>query len=323
VLPHTAAQFARAIVMPNLKPPVTTTALAAAYRERILAARPPASAFEPLMTLYLTDRTPPEEVARARDSGFVHAFKLYPAGATTHSDAGVTDIRRCDATLAAMAELGVPLLVHGEVTLDSVDVFDREARFINDVLGPLVQRLPRLRIVFEHITTRAAVQFVRAAGPQVAATITPQHLLHNRNAMFHGGIRPHYYCLPILKTEDDREALVEAATSGSPKFFLGTDSAPHERGTKENSCGCAGMYSAHAALELYAEAFERAGALHRLPDFASRFGAEFYGLPRNQGSVELVRESWIVPASYPFAGGSVVPMRAGETIHWRLRRGLA
>jgi dihydroorotase len=323
VLPHTAAQFARAIVMPNLKPPVTTTALAAAYRERILAARPPGSAFEPLMTLYLTDRTPPEEVARARDSGFVHAFKLYPAGATTHSDAGVTDIRRCDATLAAMAELGVPLLVHGEVTLDSVDVFDREARFINDVLGPLVQRLPRLRIVFEHITTRAAVQFVRAAGPQVAATITPQHLLHNRNAMFHGGIRPHYYCLPILKTEDDREALVEAATSGSPKFFLGTDSAPHERGTKENSCGCAGMYSAHAALELYAEAFERAGALHRLPDFASRFGAEFYGLPRNQGSVELVRESWIVPASYPFAGGSVVPMRAGETIHWRLRRGLA
>jgi dihydroorotase len=323
VLPHTAAQFARAIVMPNLKPPVTTTALAAAYRERILAARPPGSAFEPLMTLYLTDRTPPEEVARARDSGFVHAFKLYPAGATTHSDAGVTDIRRCDATLAAMAELGVPLLVHGEVTLDSVDVFDREARFINDVLGPLVQRLPRLRIVFEHITTRAAVQFVRAAGPQVAATITPQHLLHNRNAMFHGGIRPHYYCLPILKTEDDREALVEAATSGSPKFFLGTDSAPHERGTKENSCGCAGMYSAHAALELYAEAFERAGALHRLPDFASRFGAEFYGLPRNQGSIELVRESWIVPASYPFAGGSVVPMRAGETLHWRLRRGLA
>jgi dihydroorotase len=323
VLPHTAAQFARAIVMPNLKPPVTTTALAGAYRERILAARPAGSTFEPLMTLYLTDRTPPEEVARARDSGFVHAFKLYPAGATTHSDAGVTDIRRCDATLAAMAELGVPLLVHGEVTLDSVDVFDREARFISDVLGPLVQRLPRLRIVFEHITTRAAVQFVRAAGPQVAATITPQHLLHNRNAIFHGGIRPHYYCLPILKTEDDREALVEAATSGSPKFFLGTDSAPHERGTKENSCGCAGMYSAHAALELYAEAFERAGALHRLPDFAARFGADFYGLPRNEGNVELVRESWNVPASYPFAGGSVVPMRAGETIHWRLRRGLA
>jgi dihydroorotase len=323
VLPHTAAQFARAIVMPNLKPPVTTTALAAAYRERILAARPAGSSFEPLMTLYLTDRTPPDEVERARASGFVHAFKLYPAGATTHSDAGVTDIRRCDATLAAMAELGVPLLVHGEVTLESVDVFDREARFIGDVLGPLVQRLPRLRVVFEHITTRAAVQFVRAAGPQVAATITPQHLLHNRNAIFHGGIRPHYYCLPILKTEDDREALVEAATSGSPKFFLGTDSAPHERDTKENSCGCAGMYSAHAALELYAEAFERAGALHRLADFASRFGAEFYGLPRNPGSVELVRESWNVPASYPFAGGSVVPMRAGETIHWRLRRGLA
>jgi dihydroorotase len=323
VLPHTAAQFARAIVMPNLKPPVTTTALAGAYRERILAARPAGSTFEPLMTLYLTDNTPPDEVARARASGFVHAFKLYPAGATTHSDAGVTDIRRCDTTLAAMAELGVPLLIHGEVTQETVDVFDREARFIGDVLGPLVQRLPKLRIVFEHITTRAAVQFVRAAGPQVAATITPQHLLHNRNAIFHGGIRPHYYCLPILKTEDDREALVEAATSGSPKFFLGTDSAPHERGTKESSCGCAGMYSAHAALELYAEAFERAGALHRLPDFAARFGADFYGLPRNEGNVELVRESWNVPASYPFAGGSVVPMRAGETIHWRLRRGLA
>lgn len=323
VLPHTAAQFARAIVMPNLKPPVTTSALAAAYRQRILAARPAGSRFEPLMTLYLTDSTPPDEVARARDSGFVHAFKLYPAGATTHSDAGVTDIRRCDSVLAAMAEHGMPLLIHGEVTQEGVDVFDREARFITEVLAPLVQRQPTLRIVFEHITTRAAVQFVRAAGPQVAATITPQHLLHNRNAIFHGGIRPHYYCLPILKTEDDREALVDAAISGSPKFFLGTDSAPHERDTKESSCGCAGMYSAHAALELYAEAFERAGALHRLADFAARFGAEFYRLPRNEGSVELVREDWTVPAAYRFAGGSVVPMRAGETLGWRLRRGPA
>jgi dihydroorotase len=322
VLPHTAARFARAIVMPNLKPPVTTTALAAAYRERILAARPAGSSFEPLMTLYLTDRTPPEEVERARSSGFVHAFKLYPAGATTHSDAGVTDIRHCAATLEAMAAHGVPLLVHGEVTHEDVDIFDREARFIDEVLVPLTRRLPSLRLVFEHITTRAAVQVVRTCGANVAATITPQHLLHNRNAIFHGGVRPHYYCLPILKTEDDREALVEAATSGSPRFFLGTDSAPHERATKETACGCAGMYSAHAALELYAEAFEAAGALERLADFASRFGAEFYGLPRNAGSVELVREDWTVPAAYGFGAGTVVPMRAGETLRWRLRRGL-
>jgi dihydroorotase len=322
VLPHTARQFARAIVMPNLKPPVTTTALAAAYRERILAARPAGSRFEPLMTLYLTDRTPAAEVAAARASGFVHGFKLYPAGATTHSDAGVTDIRHCDATLEAMAAQGMPLLVHGEVTHEDVDVFDREARFIDAVLAPLLARLPTLRLVFEHITTRAAVQFVRAAGPNVAATITPQHLLHNRNAIFQGGIRPHYYCLPILKTEEDRTALVEAAISGSPKFFLGTDSAPHERGTKEAACGCAGMYSAHAALELYAEAFEQAGALPRLADFAARFGAEFYGLPRNAGTVELVRESWAVPAAYAFAGGTVVPMRAGEALRWRLVRGL-
>jgi dihydroorotase len=321
VLPHTAARFARAIVMPNLKPPVTTTALAAAYRERILAARPAGSSFEPLMTLYLTDRTPPEEVERARASGFVHAFKLYPAGATTHSDAGVTDIRHCAATLEAMAAHGVPLLVHGEVTHEEVDIFDREARFIDEVLAPLTRRLPSLRVVFEHITTRAAVQFVRASGTNVAATITPQHLLHNRNAIFHGGVRPHYYCLPILKTEDDREALVEAATSGSAKFFLGTDSAPHERATKETACGCAGMYSAHAALELYAEAFEAAGALERLADFASRFGADFYGLPRNAGTVELVREDWTVPAAYGFGAGTVVPMRAGETLRWRLRRG--
>lgn len=322
VLPHTAARFARAIVMPNLKPPVTTVALAGAYRERILAARPPGSGFEPLMTLYLTDRTPPEEVARARASGFVHAFKLYPAGATTHSDAGVTDIRHCAATLEAMAAHCMPLLVHGEVTHDDVDIFDREARFIDEVLSPLTRRLPSLRVVFEHITTRTAVQFVRAAGANVAATITPQHLLYNRNAIFRGGLRPHYYCLPILKTEDDRAALLEAATSGSPKFFLGTDSAPHERATKEAACGCAGTYTAYAALELYAEAFEAAGALGRLADFAARFGAEFYGLPRNAGSVELVREEWTVPGAYGFGAGAVVPMRAGETLRWRLRRGL-
>ncbi len=322
VLPHTAARFARATVMPNLNPPVTTVAMAAAYRERILAARPAGSNFEPLMTLYLTDRTPPEEVAAARASGFVHAFKLYPAGATTHSDEGVTDLRHCAATLEAMAAHDMPLLVHGEVTHEDVDVFDRESRFIDEVLAPLTRRLPALRIVFEHITTRTAVQFVRAAGSNVAATITPQHLLHNRNAIFRGGLRPHYYCLPVLKTEDDREALVEAATSGSPKFFLGTDSAPHERAAKESACGCAGMYSAHAALELYAEAFEAAGALARLADFAARFGADFYGLPRNEGSVELVRQEWTVPAAYRFGAGTVVPMRAGETLRWRLRRGL-
>jgi dihydroorotase len=274
------------------------------------------------MTLYLTDRTPPEEVARARASGFVHAFKLYPAGATTHADAGVTDIRHCAATLEAMAAHGMPLLVHGEVTRDDVDIFDREARFIDEVLAPLTRRLPSLRVVFEHITTRAAVQFVRAAGANVAATITPQHLLYNRNALFRGGLRPHYYCLPILKTEDDRTALIEAATSGSPKFFLGTDSAPHERSTKEAACGCAGAYTAHAALELYAEAFEAAGAIERLADFAARFGAEFYGLPRSAGSVELVREEWTVPEAYRFGAGTVVPLRAGETLRWRLRRGL-
>lgn len=322
VLPHTAARFARAIVMPNLKPPVTTTALAAAYRQRILAARPAGSRFEPLMTLYLTDRTPPAEVERARASAIVHAFKLYPAGATTNSDLGVTDIRNCAATLEAMAAAGMPLLVHGEVTREDVDIFDRESRFIDEVLAPLTRRLPSLRVVFEHITTRAAVQFVRACGPNVAATITPQHLLHSRNALFHGGVRPHYYCLPILKTEDDRAALVEAATGGNPKFFLGTDSAPHERSTKESACGCAGMYSAHAALELYAQAFEAAGALERLADFASRFGADFYGLPRNEGTVELVREEWTVPAAYGFGTGTVVPMHAGETLRWRLRRGL-
>ncbi|MCU0760777.1 MAG: dihydroorotase [Steroidobacteraceae bacterium] len=320
VLPHTAERFARAIVMPNLKPPVTTTVLAGEYRQRILDARPDGSDFEPLMTLYLTDRTPPAEVERARASGFVHGFKLYPAGATTHSDAGVTDVRHIDPVLARMAELGVVLQVHGEVTEESVDVFDREARFIDDVLAPLAARHPALRIVFEHITTRAAVDFVRSARDGIAATLTPQHLLHNRNAMFAGGIRPHFYCLPVLKTEPDRAALLEAATSGDPRFFLGTDSAPHARHTKENSCGCAGMYSAHAGLELYAEAFDAAGALDRLDGFAHRFGADFYRLPRNAGTVTLWRRPTAVPASFVFGDAELVPMRAGGQLAWTLRR---
>lgn len=318
VLPHTAAQFARAVVMPNLKPPVTTTALAAAYRQRILDARPPRSTFEPLMTLYLTDRTAPEEIDRACDSGFVVGAKLYPAGATTHSDAGVTDLQRIDSVLARMAERGLVLQVHGEVTHEHVDVFDREARFIEEVLAPVAARHSSLRIVFEHITTAAAVEFVRRARDGIAATITPQHLLFNRNALFKGGLRPHFYCLPVLKTEPDRAALIEAATSGNPRFFLGTDSAPHARGDKESACGCAGMYSAHAALELYAEAFEDAGALDRLEAFAADFGADFYRLPRNTGQITLRRESWTPPAAYPFGSATVVPMRAGEPLRWRL-----
>jgi dihydroorotase len=319
VLPHTAARFARAIVMPNLKPPVTTTAMAQDYRARILAARPAGSDFEPLMTLYLTDRTAPEEVDRARDSGFVHGFKLYPAGATTHSDAGVTDIARIDAVLARMAERGVVLQVHGEVTHDAVDVFDREARFIDDVLAPLVARHPKLRVVFEHVTTRRAAEFVRGARAGVAATITPQHLLHNRNALFAGGLRPHFYCLPVLKTELDRQALVAAATSGNPRFFLGTDSAPHARHLKEHACGCAGMYSAHAGIELYAEAFAAAGALARLNGFAHAFGADFYGLPRNAGTITLRRVPQAVPATFRFNDGEeLVPMRAGGEVQWSL-----
>ncbi len=318
VLAHTAARFARAIVMPNLKPPVTTTAAAAAYRARILAALPANAGFEPLMTLYLTDRTPPAEIDAAKASGIVHGCKLYPAGATTHSDAGVTDIRRLDATLARMAEVGLPLQVHGEVTSADVDIFDREARFIDAVLAPLVERLPRLPIVFEHITTRAAVEFVASARDRVAATITPQHLLLARNALLAGGIRPHLYCLPILKTEDDRQALIEAAVGGSPRFFLGTDSAPHERHAKENACGCAGIYSAHAGIELYAEAFEAAGALPRLEAFAAHFGADFYGLPRNSGTITLVKAPWSVPASYPFGEGTLVPWRAGERLAWQI-----
>jgi len=317
VLPHTARQFARAIVMPNLKPPVTSVAQAAAYRERILAALPAGMAFEPLMTLYLTDNTPAEEIRAAVASGFVHAVKLYPAGATTNSDAGVTDLARCDAALAEMAKLGLPLLVHGEVTDPAVDLFDREAVFIEQVLSPLLKRHPGLRVVMEHITTRDAAEFVAAAGDNVAATITAHHLLYNRNAIFQGGVRPHWYCLPVLKRETHREALVRAATSGNPKFFLGTDSAPHARGAKEAACGCAGCYTAYAAMELYAEAFEAAGALDRLEAFASHFGPDFYRLPRNSGTITLEKRPQPVPDGYDYvAGDTLVPLRAGETLAW-------
>ena len=318
VLPFTAAQFARAIVMPNLKPPVATTEQASAYRQRILRALPAGAKFEPLMTLYLTDRTEPAEVERAKSSGIIHGFKLYPAGATTHSDAGVTDIRRIDRVLERMAELSVILQVHGEVTDPAVDVFDREARFIDSVLAPLLERFPRLRVVFEHITTREAVELVRSARPGVAATITPQHLLMNRNALFTGGIRPHHYCLPVLKTEPDRRALLETIASGDPRFFLGTDSAPHARHTKETTCGCAGIFSAHAAIELYAEAFEAVGALDKLQGFASEHGATFYGLPYNDGTITLSKDSWEVPAFYRFGSDELVPLRAGEQMRWRV-----
>ena len=320
VVPYTAARFARAIVMPNLKPPVTTTTQALAYRTRILAALPAGARFDPLMTLYLTDRTDPAEVDRAKASGHVFGFKLYPAGATTHSDEGVTDIKHVDAVLARMAEVGVILQVHGEVTNPAVDVFDREARFIDNVMVGIVERFPKLRVVFEHITTRAAVEFVRGARPGVGATITPQHLLMNRNALFVGGIRPHHYCLPVLKTEADRRALLDVVASGDPRFFLGTDSAPHARHTKEAACGCAGIFSAPAGIELYAEAFETIGALGRLEGFASEYGADFYDLPRNEERITLVRDSWEVPACYPFGKEEIVPLRAGETIAWRLER---
>jgi dihydroorotase len=318
VLPFTAARFARALVMPNLKPPMTTTAALADYRARILAALPPGMSFEPLMTLYLTDRTPPAEIAAARASGFVVGAKLYPAGATTHSDAGVTSIDNVWATLEAMAEHGLVLQVHGEVTDVGVDVFDREREFIDRVLARVVERVPGLRVVFEHVTTVAAVEFVRSARPGVAATMTPQHLLMNRNAMFDGGIRPHHYCLPVLKRERDREALVAAAMGEDARFFLGTDSAPHARHTKEAACGCAGIFSAHAGLEFYAEAFEAAGRLDRLEAFASERGADFYGLPRNEGHVTLERVAWDVPRSYPYGVDEIVPLRAGGTVGWRL-----
>jgi len=317
VLPHTARQFARAIVMPNLRPPVTTTAQALAYRERILAARPSGSDFTPLMTLYLTDNTSADEIARAHEAGVV-AVKLYPAGATTNSDAGVSDLLRTYGALDEMQRRGMPLLVHGEVTDPSVDVFDREAVFIDQVLEPLRRDFPELKIVMEHITTREAAEYVADAGPRLAATITPQHLLYSRNALFQGGLRPHYYCLPVLKREVHRRALVAAATSGSRKFFLGTDSAPHPAALKEHASGCAGCYSALSALELYAEAFEAAGALHRLEAFASFHGPDFYGLPRNTGTVTLQRETWTLPETVPFGEAQLKPLRGGETLAWRL-----
>ncbi len=319
VLPHSARQFARAIVMPNLRPPVTTVAAAADYRQRILDALPTDTRFEPLMTLYLTDNTAPDEIRRAVASGFVKAVKLYPAGATTNSDAGVTDLAKCDPVLAEMEKVGMPLLVHGEVTDPSVDLFDRERVFIETVLQPLLRRRPGLRVVVEHITTRDAVDFVATAGETVAATITAHHLLYNRNAIFTGGVRPHFYCLPVLKRETHRQALLKAATSGNPKFFLGTDSAPHARHTKEAACGCAGCYTALSALELYAEAFEQAGALDRLEAFASFFGPDFYRLPRNSDSITLEKATWTLPDSLPYADGDhLVPLRAGEALAWKV-----
>jgi len=318
VLEDTARRFGRAIVMPNLKPPVRTTQQALNYRDRILSELPEGSTFDPLMTLYLTDDTPPEEIGRAKLSGHVHGVKLYPAGATTNSDAGVTRISRCFAALEKMEQLGLPLLIHGEVTDPMVDVFDREKAFVDEVLGPIVERFSSLKVVLEHVTTRDAVQYVEVTGPNVAATITPHHLLLNRNALFLGGIRPHHYCLPVLKREEHREALVEAATSGNPKFFLGTDSAPHSRATKEAACGCAGVYCAHGAIELYAAAFEEAGALDKLEGFASHFGADFYGLARNQDTITLLRKEWTVPQTLRFGGEELIPLRAGETIPWQL-----
>lgn len=318
VVPHTARCFARAIIMPNLKPPVTTVQQALEYRERVLAAVPKPYEFEPLMTLYLTDNTSPVEIRNAVGSPYVHAVKYYPAGATTNADSGVTDISQTYAALEVMEELGLPLLIHGEVTDQDVDVFDREAVFIETVLIPLLQRYPKLRVVLEHITTRQAVEFIQATKDNIAATITAHHLLMNRNAMFQGGIRPHHYCLPVLKRERHRQALVRAATSGSSKFFLGTDSAPHGKSAKESACGCAGMYTAHAALEFYAEAFEQADALDKLEGFSSFFGPDFYGLPRNTDSITLSRQEWAIPQTLVFADDALVPLRAGENISWKL-----
>jgi dihydroorotase len=318
VVGDSARRFGRAIVMPNLKPAVRTTQQALHYRERILAALGEDARFEPLMTLYLTDDTPPEEIARAKLSGRVLGVKLYPAGATTNSAEGVTRLSRCFHALEKMEELGIALLVHGESTDPAIDVFDREKAFIEEVLGPTLDRFPGLKVVMEHITTRDAVQFIEVTGTNVAATITAHHLLLNRNALFLGGIRPHHYCLPVLKREEHREALVEAAISGNPKFFLGTDSAPHARGAKESACGCAGVYTAHAAIELYATAFEEAGALDRLEGFSSRFGAQFYGLDLNEDRITLVREEWPVPEEIDLGGEKLVPLRAGETLPWKL-----
>ena len=318
VLPDTAHRFARAIVMPNLRPPVTNTALAAEYRQRILDALPAGANFEPLMTLYLTDNTSAAEITKAKASGFVYGVKLYPAGATTNSDSGVTSLDACAEALEAMQKSGMPLLVHAEVTDADVDVFDRERVFIDRHMKPLLARYPALKVVFEHITTKDAAEFVASAPNNVAATITPHHLLMNRNAMFTGGIRPHHYCLPILKREEHRLALVQAATSGSPKFFLGTDSAPHAKSDKEAACGCAGIYSAHAGIELYAEVFEAANALDKLEAFASFYGADFYGLPRNRDKITLVKDAWNVPAEIAFADEVLVPLRAGQTVAWKM-----
>ena len=318
VVGHTAAQFGRAIVMPNLKPPVTSTDAALAYRQQILDALPDGSRFEPLMTLYLTDNTSSEEIHKAHASGQIHAVKYYPAGATTNSDSGVTDINKPRAALEALQDVGMPLLVHGEVTDPDVDIFDREAVFIDTLLRPLIERMPTLRVVLEHITTQQGIEFVEQGPDTVAGTLTAHHLLMNRNAIFNGGIRPHNYCLPILKRELHRQALVNAATSGNPKFFLGTDSAPHAQDVKESACGCAGLYTAHAAIELYAEAFEQANALDKLEGFASEFGPRFYGLPENQDNIVLERTEWQIPDYYPLGNQRVIPMRAGEQVNWKM-----
>jgi len=319
VLADSARQFARAMIMPNLRPPVTNTALALAYRQRILAALPSGLHFEPLMTLYLTDNTSAEEIRTAVASGMVQGVKFYPAGATTNSDSGVTDLAHCQQALAEMEKLGLPLLVHAEVTDAQVDVFDRERVFIERHMVAIIKDYPALKVVFEHITTKDAADFVLHAPSNVAATITAHHLLMNRNAMFVGGIQPHHYCLPILKREEHRQALLRVATSGNAKFFLGTDSAPHAKHTKEAACGCAGMYTAHTAMELYAEAFDAVGALDKLEGFASFYGADFYGLPRNTGRIQLHRQSWTVPASLPFADDSIVPLRAGQPVAWKMQ----
>jgi dihydroorotase len=318
ILPDVARRFARAIVMPNLKPPVTTTQLAMAYRERIVSALPDGMNFEPLMTLYLTDNTTGDEIRRAKASGIVHAVKYYPAGATTNSESGVSELGKCEDALNAMSECELPLLVHGEVTFPNVDIFDRESIFIDRVLVPLLKKYPKLRLVFEHITTREAARFVLAAPPRVAATITAHHLLLNRNAMFSGGIRPHHFCMPVLKREEDRQALIHAAISGNSKFFLGTDSAPHARDTKEAGCGCAGVYTAHAGIELYAEIFGAYNAIEKLEGFASNFGPDFYGLPRNTEKITLLKEVWDIPKELPYHKDSLVPFRAGGTVAWRL-----
>lgn len=318
VVPHTASTFARAIIMPNLKPPVTTVEQAISYRQRILSALPQDTLFNPLMVLYLTNNTGAEEITKAVENPNVHAVKYYPAGATTNSDAGVTDIKNAYHAFAKMEELGLPLLVHGEVTDQNVDVFDREYIFIDTVLKPLLNDFPKLKVVLEHITTQQATEFVAQAPDNIAATITPHHLMFNRNAMFKGGMNPHYYCLPILKRETHRQALIKAATSGSKKFFLGTDSAPHAQNNKETSCGCAGIYSAHAAMELYTGVFDSANALDKLEGFASFFGADYYGLPRNTGTITLEKTDWQVPESYTFANEKLIPLCAGEIVHWKI-----